>query len=206
MSEELRDRARAVGIGLVLAASGVAVFWLLARAQPIVTVEQGVPSITRVSTLHTNTVTSRCLACNGRGQTPAGPCTVCNGKGFLAAAGVYSRTSEARETRTTVTVQADLSLWERTLAAIGLGPDLNSKPQRALNGSVPLVEQYLALAKPDGPDYEIVQWHPVEASGRGWIQKVTCQVRQAGAPRQVTRAVFILDRRVIRSAIAGAGL
>ena len=200
MSEEPSDRAKSIGTVLVLAAAGIAVLWLLTRAQPIETVAQEAPLVKRVATPHTNVVTARCLACNGRGSSGAGICTVCKGRGFLAAAGVYSRTSEVRDTHPVFTVQAALSQWERMLAAIGLDPDLNAKPQRALNGTVPLVEQYLALAKPDGPDYEILQWHPVEASGPGWIQKVTCQVRQGGSARQVTRAVFIQNRRVIRSA------
>lgn len=206
MSEEPANRAKSIGAVLVLAAAGIAVLWLLTRAQPIETVAQPAPAARSSTPLQTNAVTARCLTCNGRGSTPAGPCSVCKGKGVITMAGVHTETREVADPQTSTTVRAALSPWERMLAAIGLAPDLNAKPQRALNGTVPLVEQYLALAKPDGPDYEILQWHPVEASGPGWIQKVTCQVRQGGSARQVTRAVFVLNRRVIRSAALSESL
>lgn len=222
MSEENHSRARTMVIVLLLIGFGIAVFWLLTRSQPIVTIRHSGLKTTRSSILKTNEITTLCLTCSGRGYSRINrsnqsrnynnygtnslyfnkPCAVCGGKGVLYAAGNYSQKKETQDALPNVTVQADLSIWERTLAAIGIDPEINASPQRALNGSVPLVEQYLALNKPDGPDYEIVLWHPAEASGSGWIQKVTCRVQQEGKSTELTRSVFIMNRRIIRSTLA----
>lgn len=126
-----------------------------------------------------------CSFCQSTGKAK---CEQCNGGGQVAAPG------RAR----IQTVRAELSLWERALTLVGLGPGPNPKPFRDKRGAYPLLRRYIDLKT--GVGTVVLEWGDVVSAGPEWkVATLLERVDTIGRKSQRRIELIVRDREVVGS-------
>ncbi len=138
------------------------------------------------------TVESRC-ACSYCNSTGKAKCLRCSGTGRVPSAALRIRT-----------VKAELSLWERVLALLRLGPDPNPRPYCDKAGVCPLIRRYIDVKA--GPETAVLEWGRFHGDGAEW--KMTTLIERADTMGRKSRRYVefvVRGREVAGSRLASAG-
>lgn len=93
-------------------------------------------------------------------------------------------------------MRANNSLWESVLAWISIEPDRDCAPQVASDGSVPLVEAYLALFQRNGVSGRIVKWGGITRGANGWEVRALLSVTRGAVTTEEGRVFLVANREV----------
>jgi hypothetical protein len=128
-----------------------------------------------------------CMNCRGKKRTvEAVECPHCQGKGEVGA--------------TILTPHEGNSVWERTLASIGVHPEPNAKPQQHLfTRRVPLVIEYIERYATKLA-FKTTDWSKVTKMGDRWMVTVRIDMENPrGGTVSQYRRFFVKNREVVKT-------
>jgi hypothetical protein len=130
-----------------------------------------------------------CMRCSGRGwvlTNARSQCKPCGGLGYAAA---MSR----------IRVRAEHSLWETTIATLGIAPNPNPRPQGSKIWGYPLLQKSMEV------DHllrsaRVLEWGTPERHRTGaWITFLVVQLNSEGYSETKRLRIVVQDREVIDS-------
>ena len=136
-----------------------------------------------------------CTFCSGTGKNSARrQCAQCQGKAKIPC----PKCQETGQPKKIITVRADFSPWEKTLANLRIKPEVNCRPQRKLDGSYPIIVKYIETFSTSARDLHVIKWDSARLVGSEWLVKIVFEFKDSGGKLIRQGREFIIENREIK--------